>query len=284
MDTSSLSPSFSQHELDVFVSTIKAFYRSHKRVLPWRENITPYGVVISEIMLQQTQVSRVLVKYPDFITQFPHFESLANAPFDEILRRWKGMGYNRRALYLKKISKMIVEVYNNVVPRDPVILDTFPGIGHATAHSIATFIYNKPHIFIETNIRRVFIHHFFTQCEYISDADILPLVQRTIDYNNPREWYYALMDYGSYLATQIDNPNRKSKHYTRQSVFEGSNRQLRGKILALLLRSHMNMDQLQAAAVADLSKIEILIAQLQNEGFVVKDKGDYSIRKEEKNE
>ncbi|MBP7967097.1 A/G-specific adenine glycosylase, partial [Candidatus Woesebacteria bacterium] len=167
------------------------YYKDNKRILPWREIITPYGVVVSELMLQQTQVPRVLVKYPEFLVNFPDFESLAQAPFEKLLRVWQGMGYNRRAKYLQQIAQKIIEEYSGVVSDNPAVLETLPGIGPATARSIITYIYNKPEIFIETNIRRIYIHHFFSYASNISDKQLYPFIEKTVDKKNPREWYYA---------------------------------------------------------------------------------------------
>jgi A/G-specific adenine glycosylase len=268
----------SQEELDSFRDNVISFYRRHKRILPWREKITAYGVFISEVMLQQTQVARVLLKYPAFILRFPDFESLSKAPFERVLREWKGMGYNRRALFLQKSAISLLEKYKGVVPDDPQLIDELPGIGSATAHSIATFIYNKPYVFIETNIRRVFIHHFFVDHENIDDAVIMPLIERTVDQKNPRDWYYALMDYGSYLATQVVNPNRRSKHYVRQTPFEDSNRQLRGKILEIMLqRAVVKSDFGPLVPLDQREKLDNVLNQLEKEGFIVKDGEHYTI-------
>lgn len=182
-------------------------------------------------MLQQTQVSRVLTKYEPFINFFPDFPTLASASFEQILKLWSGLGYNRRALHLHKSAKIIAQELKSNISSDPLLLEKLPGIGKATAASIVVFSYNTPLVFIETNIRRVFIHHFFKDGIKVHDRDIYPLIERTLDQEDPREWYYGLMDYGSYLSKIVQNPNRKSTHYVRQSKFEGSVRQQRGKIL-----------------------------------------------------
>ncbi|MEK7079017.1 MAG: A/G-specific adenine glycosylase, partial [Patescibacteria group bacterium] len=132
-----------------------------RRDFPWRNTTDPYHILVSEVMLQQTQVARVMVKFPIFIDQFSNFKELATASTKDILQVWQGMGYNRRALYLKKIAEIVITQYKGKLPDDPAILDTFPGIGEATAASIVAFAFNKPLVFIETNIRRVFIHLFF---------------------------------------------------------------------------------------------------------------------------
>lgn len=264
-----------------FKATIYTYYKVHKRILPWREIITPYGVVVSELMLQQTQVSRVLQKYPSWLTVFPDFESLAQAPFSEILTIWQGMGYNRRAKYLQAIAQKIVGEYGGTVSENPSVLETFPGIGPATARSIITYIYNIPQVFIETNIRRIYIHHFFKDAEGVSDKQLYPLVEATLDRRNPREWYFALMDYGTYLATVVENPNRKSNQYSKQSKFEGSNRQVRGAVLRTLLASgNLDRDEIVQALAFDKERVYPVLDELKKEGFVTETGNRYTIQNE----
>lgn len=255
------------------------YYKDNKRILPWRESITSYGVVVSELMLQQTQVPRVLVKYPEFLVNFPDFESLAQAPFERLLRVWQGMGYNRRVKYLQQIAQKIIWEHRGVVPDNPTTLEAFPGIGPATARSIITYIYNKPEIFIETNIRRIYIHHFFSDASNISDKQLYPFIEKTIDKKNPREWYYALMDYGTALAKIVANPNRKSKHYTKQSKFEGSNRQVRGGILKILLeKEKLTKEDIVVLTNFERERVYPVLEELQNEGFINEKKGIYTIK------
>ena len=257
-----------------FIQLVWDYYQ-HKRPMPWRDNTNPYWVIVSEIMLQQTQVARVLEKFPIFIKQFPSFEVLAASSLGEVLQAWQGLGYNQRGKYLWQIAQKIMQEYDGVLPDNPDILVNFPGIGKATAASIIAFTYNKPTIFIETNIRRVYIHHFFSEAENISDNDLLPFVERTVSKDNPREWYYALMDYGTYLKTQIINPNRKSKHYTRQSVFEGSNRQIRSQIIKLLLQGPKTLAQIQDI-IRD-NRVQDNIASLLKEELIQNEKNYYII-------
>jgi len=212
------------------------YYKRHGRDLPWRRTRDPYHILVSEIMLQQTQVARVLTKYPLFLRRFPTVQSLARAPFADIMRVWQGMGYNRRALALKKLAEALVKEHGARVPAEREALKALPGIGEATSGAICAFAFNKPEVFIETNIRSVFIHHFFKDRAGVSDAQLLPLLTRALDRKNPRIWYSALMDYGVYLKEATGNPSRRSLHYHRQDSFEGSNRQIRGKILKILLK------------------------------------------------
>jgi len=261
-----------------FNTILSAFYEKNKRNLPWREQINPYHVFITEVMLQQTQVPRVLIKFPEFISIFPTFESLADASMTEVLQVWQGMGYNRRGKYLKESAEIIMAKHKGEVPVNPDIVDEFPGIGYATARSIVTFIYNKPEIFIETNIRRVFIHHFFADSAEVADSEILPLIEKTINRKNPREWYYSLMDYGTFLSKTVPNPNRKSKHYTKQSKFEGSRRQIRGQVIKELLKGERRGEVLAKELSFDKNTVYEVLENLKTEGMIAEKNGIYSIK------
>ena len=239
-----------------FRRTIWEYYRENARQMPWRETDDPYRIFISEVMLQQTQVSRVLKAYERFIAAFPDFPALAHAPLRDVLTLWQGMGYNRRAVSLHKAAGIIVNEHDGVLPRDTEELQSLPGIGPATAGSLAAFAYNAPTVFIETNIRRVFIHFFFPGRENVHDRDIMPLVEETLDRENPREWYYALMDNGTMLKAREKNPNRRSAHYQKQSRFEGSDRQIRGAVLRILTAS--------SAEGGSLEEIREGLASLEN--------------------
>lgn len=245
--------------------------------MPWREDVSPYSIFVSEVMLQQTQVARVLVTYPLFKSQFPSFKELSQANTATLLAAWQGMGYNRRALYLKAAAEVICTKYKGILPGDATLLDCLPGIGHATACSIVAFVFNKPVVFIETNIRRVFIHHFFSETEVVSDTDILPLVEKTLDKKNPREWYWALMDYGAYLAKQGENPNKKSKHYVKQKKFKGSVREVRGGIIKLLLQKPYTLREMEIIYKND-ERLFTVLRQLKEEGFIVLKNGKYRIK------
>ncbi|MBI3420818.1 MAG: A/G-specific adenine glycosylase [Candidatus Sungbacteria bacterium] len=268
-----------QHSgIESFRKYIWDYAKQHRRDLPWRNTCDPYRIVVSEVMLQQTQVSRVLAKYPEFIDLFPNVSVLAQASLPAVLRAWQGMGYNRRALALKRLGEDIVQNHAAKIPSDPDVLCTLPGIGNATAGAIGAFAFNKPAVFIETNIRRVFIHFFFPNSRDVADREIHPLVEKTLDFANPREWYYALMDYGAALGRNLAcNPNRKSRHYHAQSRFRGSDRQLRGSIIALALDNNV----LTCSMIARKTKqpevrITPLLKTLTEEGFLQEYKGVYS--------
>lgn len=252
-----------------FISIIQSYYKNNRRSFTWREKITPYHVFISEVMLQQTQTYRVEPKFNAFVERFDSFESLASAPFAEVLSYWKGLGYNRRALNLQKAAQEIVTAYQGILPDNEKALDALAGIGPATAASIVCYAFNKPTMFIETNIRTVYIYHFFPGRTDVSDKELAPLVSATVDQINPREWYYALMDYGVHLKKTVGNVSRASKHYTKQSTFEGSHRQVRGKILeALLHQKQTTLEMLTALLMIEESKIEKALNELVDEGLV----------------
>lgn len=235
--------------------------------MPWRDDVSAYSVFISEVMLQQTQVARVVTKYIEFKTTFPGFISLAKANTKQLLRVWQGMGYNRRALYLRSAAQQIVDIHNGELPTQIELLMKLPGIGYATASSIAAFAFNLPVVFIETNIRRVFIHHFFNESDNVHDNDIRPFITRALDKQNPREWYWALMDYGAHLGTHISNPNKRSRHYTKQAPFAGSVRQVRGNILRLLLKRPYSLSELHELYSKD-DTVKRALEGLVKEGII----------------
>lgn len=258
-----------------FHDYIWEYYRKHKRPMIWRDQPSSYYVLVSEIMLQQTQVSRVQEKFPQFIQKFPDLRSLAEASLKDVLGEWQGLGYNRRAKFLWQSAQILHTQYNDVLPTANEKVLQLPGVGVATAGSLVAFAHNIPTVFIETNIRRVYIYHFFRDQENISDTQILPLVAQTVSQDNPREWYYALMDYGTYLKSQVPNPNRKSKHYTRQSQFEGSNRQIRAQIIKELLKRPMTLQEIQETIQDE--RVEKNMKELVREGIVRQQNNLFSV-------
>jgi len=261
--------------ITAFKQFIWKYYRDNGRQFAWRNIDDPYGIVISEIMLQQTQTYRVAPKYDLWIQAFPDFATLAQAPLRDVLTAWQGLGYNRRGMYTQKIAQKVMDEFNGELPSDPEILITFPGIGRNTAGSINAFAFNKPVVFIETNIRAVFIHSFFKDKDKVHDNELLPLIAQTVDQENPREWYYALMDYGVFLKQQCKNPSRKSAHHTKQSKFEGSDRQIRGQVIRLLTTQPMPMsiEQLVGACNKDALRVQNIVDQLCSE-LLLKCDGD----------
>lgn len=260
----------SKEVISQFRSIIYGFYKQHRRNFPFRQNITPYNVLVSEIMLQQTQTGRVSQKFMNFVEKFPDFLALSKAPLEDVLKVWQGLGYNRRAIALKKISEIVINNYHGKLPDSIEILKSFPQIGHNTASSILTFAFNNPTVFIETNIRRVYIYFFFHNKYSISDKEIIPFVEKTIDIPNPREWYYALMDYGVILKKSYPDLNKRSVHYRKQAPFKGSNRQIRGNILKLLIRAKMLKKFEIENKFKNISpdKLKVILIQLEKEGFI----------------
>jgi len=257
--------------IQVFRQIIYNYYKNNAREFPFRKDITPYNVLVSEIMLQQTQSGRVSEKFLNFIAKFPSFQELADASLEEILKVWQGLGYNRRAVALKTISEKVLNDYNGLLPKDSKTLQSFPQIGHNTASSIVAFAYNIPTIFIETNIRRVYIYFFFPGKSLIKDNEILKIVQKTMDFNNPREWYYALMDYGVMLKKTHPELNKRSAHYRKQSKFEGSTRELRGRILKMLLEEQpLSEEKIVDKLQKKSERTNKILEGLVKEGFIEK--------------
>lgn len=256
-------------EIATFQEMVLTFYRRFRRDLPWRDTQDPYRIFISEIMLQQTQAERVIEKYGSFLARFPDFPSLAAASVRDVLLVWQGLGYNRRALSLLQAARTITDKHGGLLPASCEALRKLPGVGAATASSILAFAFNAPVVFIETNIRRVFIHRFFPSREAVKDREILPLVADTLDRSQPARWYHALMDYGSHLKKTVRNPNRRSAHYQRQSPFPGSDRQLRGQVLrALLAQSPCLPESLAREMNVSEERLNTILDDLQREGFL----------------
>ncbi len=219
-----------------FQKEIYRYFKKHGRShLPWRGETDPYKILVSEIMLQQTQAARVIPKYEAFLERFPTARALANASNSEVLSMWSGLGYNRRALNLKRAAEAIIERFKGHFPLERDQLEALPGIGPYTAGAVRVFAYNQPEILIETNIRSVYIHFYFPRKIAVDDKALLPIIERTCDRKHPHDWYAALMDYGAMLKATKPNPSRKSKHHTQQKAFKGSVREVRGAVLKYVI-------------------------------------------------
>ncbi len=237
--------------------------------MPWRETTDPYAIIVSELMLQQTQVQRVISKYIEWMRLFPTFKKLSQASNAQILTAWQGLGYNRRALYLKKMADTITHEYKGKIPED---LEILKGIGPNTAAAVYAYAFNKPVTFIETNIRTVYIHHFFKKEEKVSDKELIPLIQKTVDQKNPREWYWALMDYGTHLKQTVGNISTRSKSYTKQKAFKGSSRQTRASIVAYILKEEKTTEHNILKNIQSTHDVRKIITSLISEGFLKKTK------------
>jgi A/G-specific adenine glycosylase len=267
-----------QNTIRFFHKMIYTYYKTHGRTFPWRKTHDPYCILVSEIMLQQTQTSRVVDKYKQFINHYPNIRALAHARLRDVLKVWQGLGYNRRALVLRKTANIIVSKFNSRIPRDRDTLMKLPGVGDATAGAICAFAFHMPVVFIETNIRTVYLYFFFEDHGNVKDADILPLIGKTIDRTHPRQWYQALMDYGVLIKQVYKNPGRKSAHYTKQTTFKGSDRQIRGKIIRVLTeKSCMSESEIIQYVSAQPQRVKRILSQLIKEQLLKMKRRTYTI-------
>ncbi len=242
------------------------------RDMPWRQDIRPYYILVSELMLQQTQVERVVPKFIDFVAEFPTISTLAAAPLAKVLSRWSGLGYNRRAKYLHDSAKMIMQEYGGEFPSQPEQMKRLKGVGVNTAGALQAYAFNQPALFIETNVRTVYIHHFFKTGELVDDSAIITLLDQTIDREHSREFYWALMDYGSYLKRNGTGNIRQSKQYKKQTALKGSVREIRGQIMKCLARADMHDEELKMAVVYD-ERFDSALDGLVKDGLVTKEQG-----------
>lgn len=294
---------------DEFRRLVRAEGAHLYRDLPWRNTRDPYEIWLSEVMLQQTQVSRVETRWAEWLDAFPSVFALAEASTAQVLSAWQGMGYNRRALALKAAAEELVQSYDGVFPQDTKALVALPGIGPATAQGIRSFAFDLPGVYLETNVRTVFLHHFFPDMPGVPDKELTPLIESACpcgayntelslgadepcfafaqpqdEQDTPRSWYYALLDYGAYLKKVLPNPSRRSKSYVRQSKFEGSHRQKRAELVRILLTAQksgkalsfdevyqqLNNVELEAGrGLVESDLVNSILMDLQNEGFCV---------------
>jgi A/G-specific adenine glycosylase len=274
----------------------KYWEKSGRHDLPWRRTRDPYKILVSEVMLQQTQVERVRPFYENFLKQFPSVAALARAPLGDVLKAWQGLGYNRRAKMLHQAAKEIVEKYGDKLPRSAEELEKLPGIGHYTANAVAAFAFNQDAVFIETNIRTAILYSFFSTrtsvspptrgaraarpipplagglpSVRVSDREVLEILERLLPRGKSREWNYALMDYGAYLKRNKVNLSARSKHYTKQSKFAGSLRQARGAILKELVKGLKTRERLLGLLGDDRRpQLAAALAALRTEGLIEK--------------
>ncbi|WP_425592229.1 adenine glycosylase [Eggerthella sinensis] len=271
---------------DEFVELVRSEGERLYRVLPWRCIDDPYAVLVSEVMLQQTQVARVEKHWTRFLGLFPTIDALAAAGTADVLAQWQGLGYNRRALALKRAAEVCAAERGGKLPDTAEELEALPGIGPATAAGVMAFAYNRPSVYIETNVRTVFLHELFPACDKVSDRQLAPLVAATCPEDDARAWYYALLDYGAHLKTLVSNPSRRSAHYTRQSAFEGSRRQKRAELVRIVLAEPgigadelaERLDAFERAAGrdgVDAATFDSIVGDLVTEGFFRNEEGAF---------
>ena len=246
--------------------------------------MTRTRLLLSEVMLQQTQVSRVMGRWEQWLETFPTIADLASAPLPPVLELWQGMGYNRRALNLKRCAEEVVAMHDGVVPSDKKALLGLPGIGPSTSAGVRVFAFRQPDMYLETNVRAVFIHELFPGRESVADKELVSLVEATCPQDaRVRAWYYALLDYGAYLKKTMPNPTRRSKHYTRQSKFEGSHRQKRAYLLRRVIDDALSTEDLardlaqseraSGRQEPSVEEVRAILDELEREGFVMR-RGD----------
>lgn len=255
-----------------FRNIVWKHYREHGRhTLPWRATQNPYRILVSEIMLQQTQVDRVIPYYKEWMKNYPTADALAKAPLSDVLKRWQGLGYNRRAKMLHEAAKVVSQKHAGRMPKTVEELEQLPGVGSYTARAVTAFAYNQDVVFVETNLRTAVIHAFFPNKETVSDTEVSDVLAKALPKGNAREWYAALMDYGAYLKRSGVRVNNKSKGYVKQKSFKGSGREVRGAILRTLSKEPTSKAKLVALFSNDRrEQLEVSITQLLKEGLVEK--------------
>lgn len=266
-------PSLDKHSRDdtlrYFSDRIWRYYEKNGRDFPWRNTVDPYRIILSELMLQQTQTERVLPKYLQFLDQWPDFCSMATSTLSDVLLAWRGLGYNRRALAIRTIAQKS-ETFGWNLPANYEQLLQFPMIGPASAAAIMAFSYGQNSIYLETNIRRVLIHQFHPLQEQVTDRELREDLQALLVFqSDPKQWYYALMDYGVYLKGQLVNPNRRSAHYQKQAAFANSNRQIRGLLLVVFTeQGKLPLAELYDRVPFPQERVRECLEALVREGFV----------------
>lgn len=268
-------------EVSAFRALVYEKAASCYRDLPWRKNEDPYAIMVSEFMLQQTQVARVVPKYLAWMERFPSTSSLARASGSEVLMFWSGLGYNRRALALHQACRLIESEFGGKIPPEEKALRSLPGIGAYTSRAILAFAFNLPVAFLETNIRTVFLKHFFPDATGVPDRELEKVVDLVLDREEPRRWYTALMDYGAEIKRLEGNHSVRGKAYRKQSDFETSFRRIRGAVLKRIVDDGpVGMDELYASLPFSRENIEKCAGILAREGFITYSGDRLQLKKE----
>jgi A/G-specific adenine glycosylase len=266
-----------------FQRLVRRYFARFGRSFPWRETHDPYRILVSEVMLQQTQTERVVPKYRDFLNSFPDWQSLAGAPQVDVLKSWAGLGYYRRARNLQQAARVVALERDGSVPKTHADLYGLPGVGEYTRAAVAAFAFGEPVPMIETNIRSVYLHTYFKDAQGVSDRLLKPIIERTLYRRDPREWFYALMDLGAFMKRHVKGVNERSAHYTRQSPFQGSHRQARAAVLKIVTESGLvprtKIEKSAAAlgVICSEERMALVLEELCNEGFIVRDRNRYRV-------
>lgn len=261
------------NQIKSFQKKVLIFYNKEGRDLPWRKTTNRYFIFVSEIMLQQTQVNRVIKKYNEWIKIFPTIKKLAQANLKDVLFAWSGLGYNSRGKRLWDAAKIIVEKYNGIIPETVEELKTLPGIGPYTARSILIFADNKNIATVDTNIRRIFIHQFKLN-EKISDKELFSLAEKLLPKNKSRDWHNGLMDYGQVITARKTGIKPK----TQQSTFNGSHRQYRAKIVKYLTtKESITLQKAKKEFSESPYNLKEILTELEEEGIIKKEGMKYLI-------
>jgi A/G-specific adenine glycosylase len=249
---------------------ILGWYAANGRDLPWRHTTDPYSVLVSEIMLQQTQVPRVIPKYAQFLAAYPRLEDLAEAPLDDVLRLWKGLGYNNRARRLRDCAAAVAAAASRpaTLPRSLDELQALPGLGPYTARAVLIFAHNGDLAAVDANVRRVLTHELGLPVDLPAHG-LQAVADVALPHGRSRDWHNALMDYGALVLTaRVTGIAAR----TRQGAFEGSRRWYRSRLLeALLERGPQRLDELAAALDVDPAVAADLVARLASDGLVRRD-------------
>ncbi len=268
MHTCRTPKNVSKNQILSFQNKVFDFYESNGRTLPWRLTTDPYLILLSEVMLQQTQVSRVIKYFEEWKGRWPTVEKLASASKQEVLKAWLGLGYNNRGLRLHQAAKIICKDFAGNVLEAMKHYESIPGVGRYTANAVLIFSSNLDLVTVDTNIRRILIHEF-SLCEDTPDKEIWQLAARCLPKQKSRVWHNALMDFG---ALELTAKNTGIRPKTQQSSFEGSDRQIRAKVLRLLLECSLSFDDIhEGLDIYDVShsRLQDIVSGLLKDGLVV---------------
>ena len=264
---------FSPERIQEFQKKVFSFYQKNKRDLPWRKTTDPYKILLSELMLQQTQVNRVILYYEKWIARWPAIDALASASLAEVLQAWMGLGYNTRAINLHKAARKIVTEFDNDVLEAMKQYKEIPGAGRYTSQAVQIFSTNADLVTIDTNIRRIFIKEFHLP-EEVSDKELWRLAEQCLPKGKSRKWHNALMDYG---ALHLTSQKTGIKPKTQQSRFEGSDRQIRARILRCLLNDTMSLSELKKTFRIEQKRLRRILDKMVTEKIIVNNNNSYQL-------